>query len=220
LCAEEFRYVHTKNKTGFIHGFCCYLIYRLLWLVERAVFNGSIVTEYTVEAVSPALKDYMVKNFGTDSAKIFIAQHDIPKPVSAHQIEQWRMQIRKCLNIRHDAYIYCYSGSFKPWQCAEETVEFFVEQYHKDNKNHLLILSQDKDVFTKVLESHAIPKSNYRVINVSSRYLLEYLSAADAGLLFREPDVINWVSRPTKMLEYQAVGLKVIHNNTVAWLVK
>jgi len=48
--------------------------------------------------------------------------------------------------------------------------------------------------------------------------LYVYLAAADYGLLFRHKDIINWVSRPTKMLEYQAVGLKIIHNNTIEWL--
>ena len=37
-------------------------------------------------------------------------------------------------------------------------------------------------------------------------------------MLVREKDIINCVSRPTKMLEYQSAGLKIVHNNTVAWL--
>jgi hypothetical protein len=48
--------------------------------------------------------------------------------------------------------------------------------------------------------------------------IYHYLAAADIGIIFRKPHIINWISRPTKILEYQAVGLKIIHNNTVAML--
>jgi hypothetical protein len=218
LCAEEFRYVHTKQKTMIWRGIAYYLIYRLLWIVEREVFGGKIIADFSIEAVSPGLKEYMVKNFGSDSTKITFATRDIQQPVQPALVAQWRIQIRKHLHITENTYVYCYSGSYKPWQCTDETIQFFVKQYAADSRVFLLILSQDKDAFVRALERHGVASSNYRVVSISPRYLLEYLSAADAGLLFREPDVINWVSRPTKALEYQAVGLKIIHNNTVAWL--
>jgi hypothetical protein len=220
LCAEEFRYVHTKERKSFIRGIVCYLAYRVLWLVEHEVFSGAFIKDYSIEAVSPALKDYMIKNFGADSTKIGIAFRDVPQQVSALQVAQWRTQIRRHLNISSDAYVYCYSGSYKPWQCADETIQFFAAHYAANPQSFLLILSQDKDLFTRELARYAVPLSHCRVVSISPRYLLEYLSAADVGLLFREPDVINWVSRPTKALEYQAVGLPIIHNNTVAWLVQ
>jgi hypothetical protein len=218
LCAEEFRYTHTKNKVTFLRGITYYLIYRILWFVEREVFGEKIMSDFSIEVVSVGLKDYMVKNFGADPTKIVLATRDIPQPVIPALVTQWRTQMRRHLNIAQDAYVYCYSGSYKPWQCADETVQFFVEQYARDQHAFLLILSQDKDAFINALKRHGVPSSNYRVVSIAPRYLLEYLSAADVGLLFREPDVINWVSRPTKALEYQAVGLKIIHNNTVAWL--
>lgn len=218
LCAEEFRYVHTQNKTRFFEGLAYYLIYRLLWFIEREVYGGKIMADYVIEAVSPSLKDYMIKNFSTDASKIVIALRDIPSSVPEHMVMQWRNQVRRRLNIDADAYVYCYSGSYKPWQCADETVSFFAQQYKNDTRTFLLILSQNKDAFVSALERHGIASSSYRVVSIAPRYLLEYLAAADAGLLFREPDVINWISRPTKALEYQAVGLKIIHNNTVAWL--
>ncbi|MFH1832527.1 MAG: hypothetical protein ABH827_07080, partial [bacterium] len=65
---------------------------------------------------------------------------------------------------------------------------------------------------------HNLPKTAYKIISVRQEQLYEYLSCANFGFLLREEDIINWVSRPTKMLEYQAVGLKIIHNNTIAWL--
>ncbi len=222
LCAEEYRYTYSRDKTTFLRGLYYCLMYRELLLIERETFRYN--NEYNflptmdIEAVSPALKEYLVKNFKACPHKISIAQHDLPRRLSLDQIQQWRVQMRRHLSIAPDAYVYCYSGSYKPWQCAEETIQFFVQQYRRDSKSFLLIFSQDKDMFTQELETYKIPKQSYRVANIPPRYLLEYLSAADAGLLFRDADIINWVSRPTKMLEYQAVGLKIIHNNTIAWL--
>ena len=63
-----------------------------------------------------------------------------------------------------------------------------------------------------------VERNRYLVLSAKQDDVFRYLSVADAGLLFREKNVVNWVSRPTKMLEYRSVGLKIIHNNTVAWL--
>ena len=64
-----------------------------------------------------------------------------------------------------------------------------------------------------------INKQNYIIKTVAYSEIYKYLSAADYGIIFREINVLNWISRPTKALEYEAVGLKIIHNNTVKWLV-
>ena len=79
-------------------------------------------------------------------------------------------------------------------------------------------MTPDKNKFIEACGKQNIAKQHYAVLNVGAQDVYKYLAAGDYGLLFREPDVVNWVSRPTKMLEYQAVGLKIIHNKTVAWL--
>jgi hypothetical protein len=222
LCAEEYRYTYTRDKTTFWRGLYHCVMYRALRCIEYEAYcyksENDFFPPLDIEAVSPALKEYLAKNYRAPLGVISIAQRDLPFPASFDQVLQWRVQVRTHLSIAPDAYVYCYSGSYKPWQCAEETVQFFVQQYKRDQKSFLLIFSQDKDAFVRELVRYNVPKHCYRVASIQPRYLLEYLSAADAGLLFREADIINWVSRPTKMLEYQAVGLKIIHNNTVAWL--
>ena len=113
----------------------------------------------------------------------------------------------------------------RPWQCAKESVRYFktlrdagllrASGDKKNNEAFLLILSQDKTEFEKEIEKQQIPKKNYCVISVTPNDVYRYLSACDYGLLFRDKDIINFVSRPTKMLEYQSVGLEIIHNNTI-----
>ncbi len=80
------------------------------------------------------------------------------------------------------------------------------------------MLTQDTDYFAALCVKHVLPSHSYHIIFVPHHEIYHYLAAADAGIIFREAHIINWVSRPTKILEYQAVGLKIIHNNTVAML--
>ena len=144
----------------------------------------------------------------------------IPKTIDKYQVVVWRTQVREELSIPDDYTVYCYIGSFKPWQCAKETIESFSFQYFKDKKSFMLVLTQDQEPFENELKRLDIPKSNYIIKNVKPEELYKYMSAANFGFLLREQDIINWVSRPTKMLEYQACGLQIIHNNTIAWLAK
>jgi len=99
-----------------------------------------------------------------------------------------------------------------------EAIDFFEKQYKKNPNSFLLILSQDKKNVETFIGAKRIPAKKYALTSAKPNELYKYLAACDAGFLFRDKDIINWVSRPTKMLEYQAVGLKVIHNNTIAWL--
>ena len=82
----------------------------------------------TIEAVSPALRDYLVDTFGADKESIIIAQHDIPKPITAEQKTTWRTEIRTQLGIPDDWIVYCYNGSGKKWQKPEDIITFFKER--------------------------------------------------------------------------------------------
>jgi hypothetical protein len=218
LCAQEHRYATQDQSAHLLKTWKNRTTYRQLYAVESGVF-GSNHKNIMFESVSPALKDYMVKTFDTKPEMVSIATRDLPAFPGQEQIAQWRNQIRSALDIASHAYVYCYSGSYKPWQCADETIEYFIDCYEKNKNAFLLILTPDITPFTKALEKYNLPAPSYAILNAPASLLFQYLAAADAGFLFRQPDIINWVSRPTKMLEYQAVGLEIIHNSTIAWLV-
>lgn len=223
LCAAEYAYTHRKQQAeSLLWNIWSTWVYKRLFALEKMVYGLSAQQncpyEYIIESVSPALKEFLIKTFKAQESGIIIASDDIPEGCSKEMIQRWRQTVRAMLAIPSHAVVYCYSGSFKPWQCAEETVTYFAEQAQRDPYVFLLILSQDADAFKKSLNASSVPEDQYLVLSVDPTQLYEYLSAADFGILFREQDVINWVSRPTKMLEYQAVGLNIIHNNTIAWL--
>ncbi len=212
LASEEYHFAHKvswKNPAR-------WLMYKILNDIEQSVYGKA----KTIEAVSKALKSYLVQTFKASPQAICIAKDDIPSRISTEKQKEWRNEIRKTLKINSEQTVYCYSGSAKPWQCAQETIEFFAQQLKKDKNVILLILSRNTKVFSDYLAANNIPQKSYRLLSVQPVKLIQYLCSADFGILLRKPHIINWVSRPTKALEYQAAGLKIIHNNTIDWLQK
>jgi hypothetical protein len=220
LCAQEYRFAYQNVKQNMLKKFFRKFIYHRLEVIEKETYKEQkrFTPAIKIESVSPALKNYLATTFKCNHSSICIANKDIPEKINPAKIKEWFNEIRNQLNIPKDYFVYCYSGSAKPWQCLPESIEHFFEQYKKDQKKFLLILSQDKKEIEKIVSKYKIPETNYKLICVQPSELTKYLAACNAGFLFRDNDIINWVSRPTKMLEYEAVGLKIIHNNTIAWL--
>lgn len=214
LAAEEFRYTHEATKNFSI-------FYKLrLGLIRQIEFesysNVGFSTSVLIEAVSDALKEYLEKKFYVDPKKIVVSRADIPGHISSERVLRWRKEVREEFAIDRAAYVYCYAGSAHAWQGVDDMLNYFARQYEKNKRSVLLVLSQDEKVFREKLKM--LKRGCYRIKSVSHASVARYLSAGDAGLLFRDSDPVNWVSRPTKMLEYQSVGLKIVHNATVASL--
>lgn len=217
LAAEEYRFANSIKSCSFMRCTFNKFMYKQYERIEQEVYQKNKL-DFTIECVSSALRDYLVKEFDSNSAKIIVSKKDIPQAISKDKVELWRRQMREQLSIPQDAYVYCYNGSAQPWQCIDETINYFTEQLKNNKKSFLLILSQAKEIFKKKLFLLGVCEQNYKVLSVKHNDIYKYLCACDAGMLFRKKDPVNWVSRPTKLLEYQAVGLKIIHNNTIGWL--
>lgn len=221
LCAEEYRVTVVQKKPALFRLFYRPK-YRLLRSIENMTYVTTQDTEFPtrldVEAVSPALKDFLVRAFDADPSKIILNTTDAPEQVSTEQKNEWRHSIRTELGIPDNVLVYVYSGSAHAWQCLPEMVFFFFQKYKEDKNIFFLVLTTEPSEFTEFFKQTNMPKSHYRIMSINPNDTLKYLAACDAGLIFRKPDVINWVSRPTKLLEYQAAGLKIIHNFTIGML--
>lgn len=219
LLAAEYEYAHAHEKNylkKIIHHIRAQQFLRL----EKAVYKQTHRIPTNIEAVSPALQEYLITHFGTPAHHITIAKLDLPPHCTQEQITYWKHTVRTELGIPHDAIVYCYNGSIKPWQCPQETITYFLEKRIADPRAFLLVLTQDKEAFKKLIHKNNVPTNSYGVLCVPHTEIYRYLAAGDVGLLFRKAHIINWTSRPTKILEYQAAGLSIQHNNTVAWLIQ
>lgn len=216
LLAAEYAYIHRNTKIidKLFHNIRTWQFTK----IEKDVYCNK-KPHIIIEAVSPALKRYLIEKYRTSDKKITIARNDIPQLVPLHQRAHWRTIIRQQLQIKSDTHVYCYNGSLKPWQCPEKVIAFFQDRLQNNNTVFLLVLTQDTKQFEKLV-SNKIPCSKHLVLSVPHQQIHHYLSACDTGIIFRESHILNWISRPTKILEYQAAGLEVIHNNTIAWLSK
>ncbi len=219
LCAQEYIYAHqTPNwfaqKIHLVRA-------RQYAAIEQYVY-GSFAgkPQVMIHAVSTALRQYLIDTFKASPEKVIVEQGDIPKSIPADTRASWRSALRKKIGINEDAIVYVYNGSAKAWQCPEQTIAYFAQQYQKNSSAYLLILTQDTQSFSTLCTTYELPDTSYYVLFVPHDQIYQYLAAADAGIIFRQTHIINWVSRPTKILEYQAVGLRIIHNNTVSMLVE
>ena len=230
LLAQEYRYTYLQSTgiMAYIHTMRAQQLDRIeskvyasrnqsLTFLQR-IFRGSQrPIQTTIEAVSPALKEYLIKTYGAESASITIAHNDISHTITIEQKNKWRTTIRAHLGIPEDWTVYCYNGSAKKWQKPDMIISFFKEKVITSDASFLLIISTDAATF-KAIINDTIPAHNHRIISVKHHDIYQYLAAADYGLLFRDEHIINWVSRPTKVLEYHAAHLPILHNKTIDYV--
>jgi len=218
LLAQEHCYTHRSVKGWRFYAHA--LRQQQLWHIEKECYTAPLNASYSfsIEAVSPALEEYLQHTYHTPPS-LFVAPHfDTPDPVSHEKKLLYRTQVRKKLAIPENATVYVYNGSLKPWQCPQETIAAFKKMYEQDKTAFYLALTQDTQAMRMLLDQTYLPKTAFAVLHVPQSDVIRYLCAGDFGLLFREQHPLNWVSRPTKLLEYQAAGLQVVHNNTIALL--
>ncbi len=217
LVAQEYAYTH-QHKTGFslvLHKTRLQQFHRL---EKEAYTPPKNNVPFSIETVSPALQHYLQSTYQIPKNCFIAAAFDTPPSLSYKEKLTYRAAMRTKLAISFDAPVYVYNGSLKPWQCPQETIALFKERWKLDQRSIFLALTPDTGTMEAYLKMLSIPLSAYRVVQVPHTQVLATLCAADYGFLLREPHLMNWVSRPTKLLEYEAVGLQVIHNNTIELL--
>jgi hypothetical protein len=220
LLAEEHAYTHKKSSlvSSLMHA----LRKQQLYYLEKNAYAPPLKKQFSfiIEAVSPALKEYLINAYAIPANIFTFPLCDIPTKISPKEKLHHRTRLRSILTIDTSAPVYVYNGSLKAWQCPQETIAVFKEAWKKNSTSIFLALTQDNALMKKLLEQANIPKSSYRVLFIPQDEVLNYLCAADYGIIFREAHQLNWVSRPTKLLEYQAAGLQVLHNNTIELLAR
>lgn len=215
ILTEEYELAHLEDKgLKKIVSWLRAAYYRQL---ERFVYSNNKIK---IEAVSTALKKFLHKKYYTNLDNINIAKLDIPKPIETAKLVAWKSEVRKELAFSEDDYIACYAGSVKPWQHPKDVVPFLKIKLTEKPNCKLLILTQDKAEFETYIKEEGINPTQYKVASSNHSDIYKYLAAANVGVIYRNKHIVNWVSRPTKALEYKAAGLEVIHNNTVDFLNK
>ncbi len=221
LAAEEARLTFDVSSPGsFFRKKLFELKIAALRSIESDVYNARLwPVPLEVTAVSDALRQYLIDSFSADPTTVVVDNFDQVALIKKEQVAAWREELRGFFKMPHGAIVYGYSGSCKQWQCAEETVAFMAKKIEEDPRAYGVILSTDVVPFQALISQLSCDQSRFLIRYVPPKDVVKWLSVCDYGVLLRYEDVVNWVSRPTKALEYLAVGLSVIHNNTVKWLI-
>lgn len=221
VAAEEARMaVQMDENAGIVRRLLLPFRCAQLRKIEAMAYDSrQWLLDVQVASVSSALIDYLVGNYGITRGHCFIDESDIPQHIEAGQVRMWRKEGRTLLGIPLNATVYLYSGSHKAWQCGKETMALIAEKLAEDKEAFGVIFSGDSKAFETLASELLVDRKRLIITTVSSRELIKWLAIGDFGILLRTKDPVNWVSRPTKALEYLAVGLNVIHNDTVKWLI-
>ena len=218
LLAEEFSYTH-RQAPLWKWPFITLRIWQLRHFEKKAytpLENSSI--PFSIESVSDALSEYLQTTYNFSKHFFIPALFDAPQPIIQTQKSEYAAQVKKELFIDHNAIIYVFNGSLKPWQCPQESIAYFKKEWLKDNRSFFLALTHETEAMKALIASVELPTNSFKVLSVLQKDVIRYLCTAQYGFLLREPHIINWVSRPTKLLEYQAAHIQIIHHNTIALL--
>ena len=180
----------------------------LLFKSERkAVLNSDLRI-----AVSEDLVAWWKSEYGYDAENHII----IPTTISTlHQHFDpalYREEWREKFSFSPDDIVLTFAGGKADWQ----GMDFWLPHMHEWLGNmpnlKLLLLTPDNPSIIEMCK--AFPN---RIVNtfVAHHDVLKALSAADYGLLWRNPSTTNIVASPTKLSEYVQAGLPIITNEGI-----
>ncbi len=151
----------------------------------------------TISVVSEKLKEYLINNNFNNP---ILVHPNIASNKFKFNIMD-RKKIRQKLNLNDNQIVVVMSSSGgNIWQKDHLLINYF------SNKENYTIINLSKT-----------PVNKRGVINMFIPYekMPEYLSAADIAILWRDNIILNNCSSPSKFSEFAAMGLYIIHNNSV-----
>lgn len=120
-----------------------------------------------------------------------------------------RQEIRSKLNI-DDMFVYIYVGGVHKLQNIDKILIAFDKERKKNSKLYLIMIVSDMAVVRKLIKEIDIKEENIYINSLPYNLVGQYINAADAGLIIREENIVNYVASPTKVNEYLACGLNVV----------
>jgi glycosyltransferase involved in cell wall biosynthesis len=113
-------------------------------------------------------------------------------------------------NRRSNRKLLVYSGGLAPWQLFPAVAEFMADCV-ADGSCAAVVLTPDQTEAQQIMFSRVgLHPSAVWFGHLSASAVGVALRHCDVGILFREDNVVNAVSSPTKFFEYIAAGLNVL----------
>lgn len=113
-------------------------------------------------------------------------------------------------------FIFLYNGSLGSWYMLEEMVDFFKVSLSCFKKSLFLFLNDaDSSLIAAMMKAKGVSEDSYLVKFLERPLLADWISIADACVMFIRPVFSKTVSCPTKFAESLACGVPVVINTGV-----
>ncbi len=154
--------------------------------------------------VSSPFQRYLSDTYGIQEERTRITRSSV-------DIRQFRFDpaarsaLRRELGVG-DQPLLMFVGSIQAYQIVEQVAAFVQAAREVRPDTFFLCLSPDAATTESALQNAGLT-ANLAIRSVPHADVPRWLSAADAGLLLREPSLVNAVASPVKIAEYLACGL-------------
>lgn len=174
------------------------------------VERDAVVNADRIFCVSNVLMKYLSKEYGVNEDKFFIYPC-LSDSNKFYYSQSLREAIRNNLGYDSSSHVYLYSGGLmNKYHLVGETLAFLNNVAKTDKDARFLFLSKDEYDENDLLKDYSYLKGKITVRSVPNEEVVNYLNAADFGLLFRDNVVMNNVASPSKFAEYVLCGLPTI----------
>jgi glycosyltransferase involved in cell wall biosynthesis len=172
--------------------------------IQRYAAHGS----HAVICVSKAMRDESIRAWDIQRAKIRVVPccTDVEHGAAA---AIRRDAIRQRLGLQ-DRFLVGYCGSLAPWQMPMESLAVFKLIAELRSDAHFLAVTPQTERFNAVAEAAGVARNRRTILSVPHLDVVNFLAAADVGLLIRASSLVNRVASPVKFAEYLSCGVPII----------
>ncbi|MFL7042667.1 glycosyltransferase [Vibrio cyclitrophicus 1F53] len=166
--------------------------------------------------VSEELKKHYKDNYGIKCEKIDVVPNCIYEIQNSNVISNESKLQREKLSDQYktrDRMLFVYAGGIGVYHKVKEIVDWHQE--YLTDLGDLLLLIPENYVLKDITWLNVNSNKSVIVKQVKHKYVSDFLSIADFGIIFRDDDLLNIVADPTKVPEYLSEDLNILHTSSV-----
>ncbi|UCB56954.1 MAG: glycosyltransferase [Candidatus Omnitrophota bacterium] len=184
--------------------------YRLLKFIDKSLLSSSDAVVVLTERIKKILigeNDKIADKISTIPCCVDLKKFRYNSSKNIKLLTDLKLQ---------DKFVFIYLGSLGTWYLLNEMVDFFILAKRQIPNAHFLILSMSehsvvRDVFFRKSQT----EEDFTLLKSPPGLVQNYISLADAALIFIKPVFSKLSSSPTKFAECLSCGLPVVINSNI-----